>query len=184
MSVINLNFVPGHEKQIVILSRILLIVGMFFAAIGAYLALNSGIYIDRMIPLEKRIVALRSELVQHKENLLESPSPSDVEELSDRIKMLSSKLNLSGLWVGDLLYEIEATIPDKAYLLQFHYPYEGNTARILIRAESENMMSQALKRMEKSEQISNIVLAGQTREAEGLQVVIADVRFSLQRFNQ
>jgi hypothetical protein len=107
-----------------------------------------------------------------------------VEGLAGRIKILSNKLNLLGIGTSDLLYELESTIPAKAYLIQFHYPYENNTARILIRTESENMMSEALKRMEKNERITNVVLAGQTREDEGGQVVVADVRFSLKRFSQ
>jgi hypothetical protein len=95
--------------------------------------------------------------------------------------MLSNRLSLNGLWVDDLFHELETAIPDNAYLLQFHYPYESNAARILIRAESENVMSETLKRMEKNKRLTNVVLAGQSREEEGRQVVIADVRLSLQR---
>ncbi len=181
MRTVALNFVPGHEKQIVIVSHILFITGVLLGCIGVYFTLHAGVYSDRMILLEKKITDLREEQYQYQNDLQEGPSSSDMALLSKRITMLSNRLNLSGLWLGDLFSELESTIPDKAYLLQFHYPYEGDTARILVQAESENVMSEALERMEDNERISNVVLAGLSRKDEGLQ---ADVLFSMQRKSQ
>ncbi|MEW8084845.1 MAG: PilN domain-containing protein [Candidatus Thiodiazotropha endolucinida] len=184
MRTIALNFVPGHEKQIALLSRMLFIVGLLLGGIGINLTIHARVHADRMILLEKRINVLREEQYQYINYLKEGPSPSDMALLSKRVKMLSNKLTLRGLWLDDLFFELEATIPDKAYLLQFHYPYEGDTARILVQAESEIVMSETLKRLENNERISNVVLAGLTREDEQLPVVTADVQFALQRKSQ
>ncbi|MCU7804206.1 MAG: PilN domain-containing protein [Candidatus Thiodiazotropha sp. (ex Lucinoma borealis)] len=184
MRPVSLNFVPGHKKQLAILSAVLCVVGLLLGTIGTYAAQQVGIYRNRLIPLDIRITTLRDEQQHYQSMLQDGPSPSDIETLSNRIKILSDRLKLNGLWIGDIFYELEATIPDKAYLLQFHYPYEGNTARIMVRAQNENVMSEALKRLEQNKRISNVVLAGQSREEEELQVIIADVRFSLNRIGR
>ncbi|MCG7961179.1 MAG: hypothetical protein N0E54_00605 [Candidatus Thiodiazotropha taylori] len=184
MNITRLNFVPGHVMQITILSSVLLMAGMLLGVLGIYTVHHAEAHINKMTPLEKRIAELRVEQAKQQELLLDSPSPSDVENLSERITILSNKLDLQGIWISDLFYELEAAFPDQAYLIQFHYPFESDIARIFVHADSENILSKTLKRMEKSDRISNVVLAGLSREEDGLQTVVADVRFSLQGSNQ
>ncbi|MCG8013766.1 MAG: hypothetical protein JAY64_19005 [Candidatus Thiodiazotropha weberae] len=184
MNITRLNFVPGHVRQISVLSSVLLMVGMLLGVLGIYMVHHAEAHINKMTPLEKRIADLRVEQAKQQKQLLDSPSSSDVEKLSERITILSNKLDLRGIWLSDLFYELEAALPDQAYLIQFHYPYESDIARIFVNADSENILSKTLKRMEKSERISNVVLAGLSREDDGHQTVVADVRFSLQRLSQ
>lgn len=181
MQAASLNFVKGLRRQLVVVAIALCVAGVMLASAGIYALVKTEAYRSRIGPVEKRIAALKKERLNYRSALENGPTNKDIQSLSDRIELLSERLKLNGLWVGEIFHLLEKTVPNKAHLLQLHYPYEEETARIMLRAESEAVLSEALRKMEENENLSNIVLAGQSRETDGGTVIVADIRFSLRR---
>jgi hypothetical protein len=179
MNVYNLNFIPGHHKQSLIASYVLGLCSFLFVVLGI-LASSEAISIKEEIkPVKANLKKLEKIQKNYLIELRNAPNKNDIDELSRRIEKLSGVLSLKGLSINRILYELEKTIPHDAYILEFEYPYEDGTARILLFAESEKNMSEVLQGMESNVQIDNVILSGQTRVENHKQAVIADIRFTV-----